>query len=321
MNAHPIAELLPEMPPSQYQRLVDDISANGLRERILTYDGLILDGRHRWRACTQLGITPETIAFRGDDAAAIALVVSTNLARRHLTPSQLAMVGVAFKQYECQQAHARMVAGGANGGKSRNGKEIPKGPVNLPDPGDARDKAAERVGVSGSMIDRAEDIVKKAVPEIVELVKLGEMTVNAASSVKDMPKSTQRNIAAMPTKQARAGALNRALRKSNAGKLGQARRKTPANNSDVPGSELVRQLLSRLEILANDMDRRNLDANDYAGKFMEEFDWRDPLLIQRFAYVSRALDMLEKLALMGKRVRSADASKIESAQGERISSK
>src|SRR6202049_1246409 len=39
--------------------LVEDIKANGLREKITTLDGAILDGRNRWLACRLAGVPPE----------------------------------------------------------------------------------------------------------------------------------------------------------------------------------------------------------------------------------------------------------------------
>ena len=52
---------------------------------------MILDGRHRWRACEEGGVPPRTVTFSGTDAEKVSLIVSENLHRRHLTKGQRAM--------------------------------------------------------------------------------------------------------------------------------------------------------------------------------------------------------------------------------------
>ena len=88
---HPACALLPEMTDSEYRELVDDIAAHGLRHAIIVdFDGVILDGRHRARACQELGLTPSYRRFDGTEAEKVALIVSENVRRRHLTVAQRA---------------------------------------------------------------------------------------------------------------------------------------------------------------------------------------------------------------------------------------
>ena len=63
----------------------------------MTYEGIkILDGRNRARACDAAGVTPRYVEFDGKDPA--AFVLSQNLARRHLGPSERAMVAARMAQ-------------------------------------------------------------------------------------------------------------------------------------------------------------------------------------------------------------------------------
>jgi len=90
---HPLADLVPPMTDEEFDILVADIKANGLRESIMLHEGMILDGRHRYRACKAAGWDEATILsglharhfcpeVDGDPAA---YVISANIHRRHLT--------------------------------------------------------------------------------------------------------------------------------------------------------------------------------------------------------------------------------------------
>src|SRR5262245_4632923 len=80
---HPLADIFPRMEGPEFDQLVGDIKANGLRELITDYQNKILDGRNRYRACLAVGIDPHTrlTPFTGDDKAARAFVTSKNLHR------------------------------------------------------------------------------------------------------------------------------------------------------------------------------------------------------------------------------------------------
>ena len=86
IEAHPFAAMVPEATPDEYAALKADIQAHGLNERITLYEGMILDGRHRYRACIE-GIEPESVGFHNSRADARAFVISANLTRRHLAAS------------------------------------------------------------------------------------------------------------------------------------------------------------------------------------------------------------------------------------------
>jgi hypothetical protein len=91
---HPLADIFPLMEGEEFDALVADIRDNGLRESIVTFEGKILDGRNRYRACLEAGIEPHhhplVIASKieNDEPAALAYVISRNIHRRHLTAKQ-----------------------------------------------------------------------------------------------------------------------------------------------------------------------------------------------------------------------------------------
>lgn len=88
-EVHPIAALFPMMTEEELQDLAADIKANGLRQPItLDAAGMLIDGRNRLHACELAGVRPLFTVFDGD---AVAFILSSNVARRHLSKGQQAM--------------------------------------------------------------------------------------------------------------------------------------------------------------------------------------------------------------------------------------
>ena len=50
LSAHPLAQLLPDMPAEEYAELVESIRERGLQEPIWTLDGKVLPGREKCSA-------------------------------------------------------------------------------------------------------------------------------------------------------------------------------------------------------------------------------------------------------------------------------
>jgi len=182
MKFHRFANAFPLLSGDDLDRLAADISEHGQREPIRTYEGEILDGRNRYRACQIAGIDPwiEPSAATEDEDA-LRESVSANLHRRHLTASQRAMVGAALEPMFAEMAKGRMVMGG-------------QGQANLPDPRQARDDAAAVVNVGSRSIQHAKNVTQHGTPELAAAVVAGDIAVSAAASVSDWEPDVQREV-------------------------------------------------------------------------------------------------------------------------------
>jgi len=91
--------IFPLMQSDDYNRLKDDLAANGYdpKNPIYTYQGKILDGWNRYRACGELNIQPVFREFTGTDAQALNFVMRTNK-RRNLNSSQWAAIAVEAEE-------------------------------------------------------------------------------------------------------------------------------------------------------------------------------------------------------------------------------
>ena len=63
LRIHEAAGLIPAMSDEEYESLKADIAAHGQREPLVVHEGRVLDGRHRYRACLELGLEPKTVTW------------------------------------------------------------------------------------------------------------------------------------------------------------------------------------------------------------------------------------------------------------------
>lgn len=66
LKNHPAADVWPMMDDMQYATLLDDMRQRGQQEPITLCEGMILDGRNRFRACLELGVEPKTRTYLGN---------------------------------------------------------------------------------------------------------------------------------------------------------------------------------------------------------------------------------------------------------------
>jgi ParB-like chromosome segregation protein Spo0J len=238
MELHPVCNFFPEMQPDEYRSLVEDIAKNGQLNPIWTYKGQIIDGRHRYRACLQMGIAPRFQEWTGQGSLT-AFVVSLNLHRRNLSTSQRAAIAVEVKQQLEVETREKLKASGKKGNLiagNRRPKEA--GPLpNLvkaqPEDEPARDSTAEAAKLSD--VSKASVItavaIKKADPELFEAVKAGTKTVNAAKQeikAKANPEAVEKPKAQQAQQAQQAPKYNPADDKYNFIDLGRVRADIPS---------------------------------------------------------------------------------------------
>lgn len=160
------------MTDREFADLCIDIAANGLREPIWTFDGMIIDGRNRYNACIRAKVDPQFRLWPGEKEKLTSFVVSLNLNRRHLNESQRAMVAAKM---------AKLDRGRPNLNTAIADKLT-------------QSKAAELLNVSQDSIGRAVKVKEKGLPELVEMVEAGQISVSKAAAIASMSKKKQHNI-------------------------------------------------------------------------------------------------------------------------------
>lgn len=190
MEFHEYAGIFPLLEGREFSELCADIKANGQREPIWIYEGKVLDGRNRFRACEAVGVVPRTAAYTGDDA--LAFVLSLNLHRRHLSESQRGMVAAKIAN---MPAH-RPALNPANLPPSLEGMKPDQQPAFT-----SQASAAEMLNVSERTVRAAVKVRDEAAPELVRAVESGKVSVSAAADVATLPKEEQVVIVARGEKE------------------------------------------------------------------------------------------------------------------------
>jgi hypothetical protein len=169
-RAHPLANIFPLLEGEEFEALVEDIREKGLLVPIWLHpDGRILDGRNRYRACLEAGVEPRFQTWSGNGSL-LQFVVSLNLKRRHLTPSQRA--ALAIEMLPALEAEARTRQRTSTGGKK------PQLMENVPQAGKgtSRAQAAKLAGVNERYVAQAKRI-QAADPELLKQVRNGDKTL------------------------------------------------------------------------------------------------------------------------------------------------
>ena len=168
------SELVPEMTTQEYDDLVISIKDQGVRQPIhILSDKTVLDGRHRVRACKEIGIKEiQALSHELKEDEAIKFVTDTAVERRNLTKEQkvdivlrseelirvLEEEAVEYKKTFKGNQHTKVVTASedANSKKGKTSKRI-----------------AEMAGTSSSTVERMKK-VKTEDPDLYEKIVTGE---------------------------------------------------------------------------------------------------------------------------------------------------
>lgn len=177
MKQHPLSAAFPAMPADEYLALKDSITDIGVQNPITLFEGMVLDGWHRWTAANELGMECPTVELGDTDPQ--AFVIAQNKARRHIQQGQIALAVAAV--YQWKPAHREKVAPGAT--LTKTNAEL-----------------AEIAGTSERTIRQAKAVESKAAPKVKEAVKAGEISVKRGAEIAKLPAKEQAKALAEPPK-------------------------------------------------------------------------------------------------------------------------
>lgn len=207
---HPLANAFPLIEGADFDALCQDVKARGLQHKIILLDGMILDGRNRYRACLDARVKPQFETFAGKDP--LAFVISENLRRRHLDTGQRAMV-------------AAKLEGFSHGGKRTD-------PALVATIG--RLKAADMLNVSRESIARAAVVRDHGSANLNDAVSRGAVAVSTGAHLATLPAAEQDQIVAKGEKEILAAAKTIRDKKNGDRRAGKVARIIEINKGNQP---------------------------------------------------------------------------------------
>lgn len=186
-DCHPACLASPAMSPECYEAFKADIEKNGLVQPIVLRDGMVLDGRHRQQACSDLEIDAhyitddELIETQGDPWA----YVWSSMMRKNHSESQLSIYAAEWQG----------VVGPKKMGRPKKGESKKSGTDALLILGQQRDVAAKKYGIGGRTVSKAANVLEKGCKQLQQAVKDGRVNVTLAEKVaKNMDIEKQQEV-------------------------------------------------------------------------------------------------------------------------------
>lgn len=160
--------LIPALTEEELALLEESLKREGCRDPLVTWQGKILDGHHRYRICKKYKIKFSTIELdlpRKDSAK--EWIIRNQFGRRNLTIFQRCELALELKPLIEEKAREK---------QRQAGKE--KLPQNSAKAIDTREELAAIAGVSHDTVRKAWDIKIHGGPEAMERLRRGETSIN-----------------------------------------------------------------------------------------------------------------------------------------------
>jgi ParB-like chromosome segregation protein Spo0J len=215
------AALIPPMSTDEFEELERSILAEGCRDPIVVWRGVIVDGHTRYRICQahHLPFMTKEMEFSDRDEAK-AWIIGTQLGRRNINLFVKAELASALKNLVAERAKENMRLGRGN---------------RVDTPIHTREELAKKAGVSHNTISQVDRIKAKGVPELVKAARGNEVSVSMAVQVCEFEEAEQEAlIASLPNEKKLAGKV-KAMRKDKDRKAREERLAAQRNTGKSQG--------------------------------------------------------------------------------------
>ncbi|MBB4841849.1 hypothetical protein HNP55_000344 [Paucibacter oligotrophus] len=241
--------------PDEHQALERSILAEGCRDALVLWGDVLVDGHNRYGICQKHGLPFQTIQnprFKSMDDVHLWMI-DQHLGRRSVSDFQRGVLALRKKEIV-----AARVMGGNHApadapwdeGEARPDPALAAMAAQLPQPErlNTREAIAKAARISANTVVQIEKIQKSAAPELVEAVKAGTISINAAATVASLPQEEQVAAVAGGKKE-----LQQAAKRVREGKAGSRPPKAAEGNEAGSAAEGE-------ELSASEIDLRNREA-------------------------------------------------------------
>lgn len=165
----------------EYAALEKSLQAEGCRDALVLWHDVLIDGHNRYAICQKHGIAFRTVqnnSFASIDDVKLWMI-ENHLARRSVSDFQRGLLAIRKKQIVAQRKAERV----AEAPLEEQEDDSP--------PWNTREDVARAARVSPNTISQIERIQKAAAPQLVEAVRAGTISINAAATVAELPPEKQ----------------------------------------------------------------------------------------------------------------------------------
>lgn len=167
--------LIPPLAHEELAQLEANILAEGCRDPLVTWRGILIDGHNRHAICSKHGIAFQTVEREfADRSNVIEWIIRNQFGRRNLSAYERTKLALRLEETIAGRAKANQSAGGGGGvaGCQKSDK--------VPDPIDTKRELAKAAGVSHDTVAKVKKIEAKAAPEVKAALASGEISINQA---------------------------------------------------------------------------------------------------------------------------------------------
>ena len=167
--------LIPALTKEEYKQLENNCIAEGIREKILIWNGFIIDGHNRYEISLKwdLEIQTETKHFQDEEAVKEWMILN-QFGRRNLSNYQRSVLALQLEEVFSNKAKENLKLSGENFGKGLPmlAKAIDK--INT------RQELSKVANVSHGTLDKVKKIQEQASEEVKARLSTGEVSINSA---------------------------------------------------------------------------------------------------------------------------------------------
>jgi len=178
-------DFLRPLSDSEFSKLEADILKNGIRDPVITWNGVLIDGHNRTTIAKMHGIPFKTVEMQfASKLEAIQYIALNQIARRNLTTVDRVLMAIALKPVYAELGKAKMESTLTHNPRfGQMTKATDQGVVGDPNRAferiDTRQMLADVAGVSSKTFYRYEIVIANSPPEVLQAIRDGETTVSA----------------------------------------------------------------------------------------------------------------------------------------------
>lgn len=180
-----LREYIDPLTINEFQALERSILAEGCRDALVLWGEVLIDGHNRYAICQKHGIafnTTQNTRFANLEDVMLWMI-DNHLARRSVSDFQRGMLALRKKE----------IVANRNQAKENPTNEAVATDADTPTASatQLREDLAKTAGISSNTVTQIEKIRRAATPELVEAVRAGTISINAAATVASLPPEQQ----------------------------------------------------------------------------------------------------------------------------------